>query len=124
MSHDHQAGRAVHALRLRSALQHARERLGTAREEELRRILRALPDGLGTDLTSQALTLVVPRKLRRRDPARADKPLTGLRDQSQTAVADLRRLVYDVRPPALDDLGLVRALREHAGHYARTGLGS
>ena len=31
-------------------------------------------------------------------------------------------MVYDLRPPALDDLGLVLALREQAAHYSQAGL--
>jgi two-component system NarL family sensor kinase len=35
----------------------------------------------------------------------------------RSAIADIRRLVYDLRPPALDELGLVGAIREQAAHY-------
>jgi signal transduction histidine kinase len=41
-----------------------------------------------------------------------------LKAQTQTIIADIRRLVYDLRPPALDELGLVSALREQAAHYS------
>lgn len=47
----------------------------------------------------------------------ADKPhvaasiLSDLVEQLQASTADIRRLVYDLRPPALDDLGLSEALR-------------
>lgn len=40
--------------------------------------------------------------------------LKELKTQTQSAIADIRRLVYDLRPPALDELGLVGALREYA----------
>ncbi|HZG68650.1 MAG TPA: ATP-binding protein, partial [Herpetosiphonaceae bacterium] len=40
----------------------------------------------------------------------------------QEATADIRRLVYALRPPALDDLGLIAALREQANQYGHTGL--
>jgi signal transduction histidine kinase len=117
-----QAGIAAHAVRLNTALQHARASLVGAREEERRRIRRDLHDGLGPQLASLALTIDVARTLLKNDPTTADELLRDLRQQTQAAVADIRRLVYDLRPPALDDLGLVSALREHASEHARTGL--
>jgi signal transduction histidine kinase len=117
-----QAGMAAHAVRLTTDLQAARERLVTAREEERRRLRRDLHDGLGPHLASQALTLDAARDLLHKDPAAADSLLAELRGQTQQAVADIRRVVNDLRPPALDDRGLVEALREHAARYAGTGL--
>jgi signal transduction histidine kinase len=51
------------------------------------------------------------------DPARASELLSGLIADSQNAIADIRRLVYALRPPALDELGLISAVREQAAHY-------
>jgi hypothetical protein len=42
-----------------------------------------------------------------RDPQAAQFLLLDLRSQSQAAIADIRRLVYDLRPPALDEMWLV-----------------
>jgi signal transduction histidine kinase len=117
-----QAGVAVHAVRLSLDLQRARELLVGAREEERRRLRRDLHDGLGPQLASHALALDVARELVPRDPAAAVALLGELQRQSQAAVADIRRLVYDLRPPALDDLGLVGALREQASRYEQGGL--
>ena len=118
----HQAGSAVHAVQLTTALQKSRQRLVTAREEERRRLRRDLHDGLGPHLASQMLTIDAIGKLLKRDPAQAESLLQDLKHQSQTAITDIRRLVYDLRPPALDDLGLVAALREGARHYQQSGL--
>jgi signal transduction histidine kinase len=41
---------------------------------------------------------------------------------AEEAIKDIRRLVYDLRPPALDDLGLVGSLREWAARYSQNGL--
>jgi len=46
-------------------------------------------------------------------PKAAIKLLNEMKTQSQTLVADVRRLVYDLRPPALDELGLLAALHAH-----------
>jgi microsomal dipeptidase-like Zn-dependent dipeptidase len=73
-------------------------------------------------LASQALTIDAALKWLPRDPQAAAQLLTELKAQSQEAIADIRRIVYDLRPPALDDLGLVNALREQAAHYAASDL--
>jgi two-component system, NarL family, sensor kinase len=109
-----QAGVAVHAVRLTADLQHSRERLVTAREEERRRVRRDLHDGLGPTLAAAVLDLDSSRRAVVDDPVRAEQLLVDLRGQMQDAIADVRRLVYELRPPALDQLGLVGALRAHA----------
>jgi signal transduction histidine kinase len=105
---------AVHAVRLTADLQRSRERLVATREEERRRLRRDLHDGLGPTLASLALKLDAARKLVRRKPGDAEELLSHLKDQTQDTVGDVRRLVYGLRPPALDDLGLVAAVRQQA----------
>jgi signal transduction histidine kinase len=117
-----QAGVAAHAMRLTTDLQRSRERLVTAREEERRRLRRDLHDGLGPQLASLTLTLAAARELLRHDVDAADRLLQELAIHTQAAISDIRRVVYDLRPPALDDLGLVLALREQAAHYSQAGL--
>ena len=125
----HQIGVAAHAvrltdeaLRLSADLQRSRERLVTTREEERRRLHRDLHDGLGPTLGSLTLKLDVAGDLLERDPAAARALLGGLKTQAQSAVADIRRLVYALRPPALDDLGLLGAIDETAAQYNNNGL--
>jgi signal transduction histidine kinase len=110
------------ALRLSADLQRSRERLVEAREEERRRLRRDLHDGLGPQLSSQALTIDAVRKLMRRDPDAAEELLLDLKADAQAAVTDIRRLVYGLRPPALDDLGFLGALRETAEELGAKGL--
>jgi len=117
-----QAGVAIHAVRLNADVRRSREQVIGAREEERRRLRRDLHDGLGSHLASQTLTLDTARKLMPRDPAAADALLDELRGHIQAAVIDIRRLVNALRPPALDDLGLVAALREGARYYEAAGL--
>lgn len=116
-----QAGIAVQATRLTTdlrgltvTLQHSRERLVTTREEERRRLRRDLHDGLGPALASVTFKVEAARNLLRRDPARADALLASVAEQTQGTISDIRRLVYDLSPPALDQLGLVAALRQYA----------
>ena len=125
----HQAGAAAHAVRLAEDLkqltidlQHSRERLVTAREEERRRLRRDLHDGLGPQLAGLTLKLETARNRLAHD-ALADTLLSDLTTRTQATVTDIRRLVYALRPPALDELGLLPALREQAFHMTRQNVG-
>jgi signal transduction histidine kinase len=116
-----QAGIAVHAVRLTTdlqrltqELQHSRTEFVTAREEERRRLRRDLHDGLGSVLASLNWRAGAIRSLLSRDPVAADTLVVEQQHTIQAAIADIRRLVYDLRPPALDELGLVGAIRERA----------
>jgi signal transduction histidine kinase len=109
-----QAGVAVHAVRLTADLQASREQLVTAREEERRRLRRDLHDGLGPTLAGVALGLDVAIGALDRDPEEAKTLLRDLKAETAASIADVRRIVYDLRPPALDELGLVSALRQQA----------
>jgi signal transduction histidine kinase len=111
----------AYADRLTYDLQRARERLVSAREEERRRLRRDLHDGLGPQLSGQALTIDAIRSLLKRDPAAAEELLADLKGQTRGAAADIRRLVYALRPPALDSLGLVGALHKSAAQCERDG---
>ncbi len=114
---------AVHAVRLTADLQRSREQLVTAREEERRRLRRDLHDGLGPTLAGLTFGLDAARNLLGREPEDADALLAELKGQTQEAVSDVRRLVYGLRPPALDDLGLVPAIREQATSHGRLANG-
>ncbi len=97
---------------LRLPLVYQHERVGELR----RRLRRDLHDELAPTLAALALTAATARERTTSDPsttALLDDLYAGLRG----AVGDIRRLVYELRPPALDELGLVAALRERAAQY-------
>ena len=112
-----QLGVAAYAVGLTADLQRSRERLVTAREEERRRLRRDLHDGLGPLLAGISLHVGAARNLLRSDPDAADILLARLDGQTQGAVGDVRRLVDDLRPPSLDELGLASAIREQAARF-------
>jgi len=114
-----QVGVAVHAVAMGAALQRSREELVGALEEERRRMRRDLHDGLGPALTGVTLQLDVLVNVIHADPAAAAAMATELRKEVKDAIAEIRRIVNDLRPPALDELGLLGALREHAGRLGR-----
>lgn len=94
-----------------AALQQSREAIVSAREEERRRLRRELHDGLGSALAGIALTLQAAHNT---GGPQADELVEGAREQTEVAVADVRRMVRGLRPPVLEDLGLAAALRAHA----------
>jgi signal transduction histidine kinase len=98
-----QAGIAVYASRLATDLQRSRERLVMAREEERRRLRNDLHDDLGPALSGLMMKLEAARDRLSHDPA-ADALLADVTTRAQVAVADIRRLVHALRPPALDEL--------------------
>lgn len=108
----HQTATAVHATRLTTDLQHSRERLIAVREEERRRLRRDLHDGFGPRLASMGLQIAAVRNRLSGDPV-VSAHLADLKLQIQDAVADVRRLVNGLRPPALDELGLLSAITEY-----------
>jgi signal transduction histidine kinase len=99
-------------------LQRSRERLVTAREEERRRLRRDLHDGLGPALAGISMRLEAAAELVQDDPAAARALLDELRLETAGSVADIRRVVYELRPPQLDELGLAGAIEEHAARVA------
>ncbi len=109
-----QAGSATHAVALRRALDVSRAGLVTAREEERRRLRRDLHDGLGPTLAGLTLGLDTARSRSAGQPELHDL-LGRLKAETQRAVTDVRRIVYGLRPPALDEFGLVGSLREEVG---------
>ena len=102
---------AVHATLASAQLQRSRERLVAAREEERLRLRRDLHDGLGPLLTGVALSADAAANLRSCAPAEADALLDAIRRDVRAAIAEVRRVVDDLRPPALADLGLAGALQ-------------
>jgi signal transduction histidine kinase len=115
-----QAGVAAHAVRLTADLQHSRQRLVTAREEERRRLRRDLHDGLGPTLASLSMKLDAAQTLVVDDPAVGVALLAEIQGEMKHTIGNVRRLVYALRPPVLDQFGLVGAIREHALHYAQS----
>lgn len=107
-----QLGTVVHADGLLTSVRVAQERLVLAREEERRRLRRDLHDGIGPALAG--LILQVDTVRNRFDNDEADGALLMLRSGIQETVGEVRRIVEGLRPPALDDLGLVEAVHQLA----------
>ncbi|MEK3885496.1 histidine kinase [Paenibacillus sp. PL2-23] len=97
--------------RLAEDLQESREKLVLAREEERRRIRNNLHDDLAPRLAALAINVAVARKFVDKEPAAAVAKMDELGHVIRATVQDIRSLVNDLRPPALDELGLIGAIR-------------
>lgn len=117
-----QAANAVRAMRLTADLRRSRAQLVALREEERRRLRRDLHDGLGPTLAALALKLEAASNVVGHAPERAEALIVDAVAQVQGSVGEVRRLVHGLRPPALDDLGLLEALRTYARQLDVAGL--
>jgi signal transduction histidine kinase len=119
-----QAGAAIHATELAVDLQHSRAQLVTAREEERRRLRRDLHDGLGPTLAALHLQAGTARRLIRTKPETAENVVDELKVEIRSLIDEIRRLAYELRPPALDELGLVGAIQSRAARISQEGNGA
>ncbi len=102
----------VSAIRLGEELANSREALVIAREEERRRIRHDLHDGLGPQLAGIGLQLDLSVELLERDPFKVARMLQRAKTELDSAIVNVRHVVDGLRPPALDELGLVGAIRQ------------
>jgi len=107
---------AVGLVRLTGDLRRSRLSVVSAREEERRRLRRDLHDGVGPSLTGISMGLrTVMRKLRGAQPQLSGVTLLErLADEVDASAGEVKRIVRDLRPTALDDQGLAGALTEFA----------
>src|SRR6516162_9011265 len=111
-------GVSVHGVAPRPAPNGPPAGLVITREQETQRLCRELHDGLGPTLAGLALSLGTAQALSAGQPD-LHELLGRLTAETQRAVSDLRRIVYGLRPSALDELGLAGALRDQAERVRR-----
>lgn len=97
--------------------------LTRAQEEERARISLLLHDGPAQTLFAALRQLEVARVLRSHAGADEQSALVELEDSIRSAIAETRAIMIDLRPLALDDIGLYSALRQYVEQYERrTGM--
>jgi two-component system, NarL family, sensor kinase len=116
-----QAGPAVHAARLIDQLTESRERLVQAREAERGRLRRDLHDSLSPALAGIGLSADAAARVVETDPEAAAALLARVVAEARASTETIRRLLADLRPPGLEELGLVAALEERARQLSRPG---
>jgi signal transduction histidine kinase len=91
-----------------------RDTIPLSTETDQRMALRELHDAIGPTLAAAALGLRAARNLLRKDRASVEQILIRLEEELYSAIAEIRRLADGLRPPVLDQLGMVAAVRRHA----------
>jgi signal transduction histidine kinase len=109
----HVLASSAYNLGLQHALRKALAQAVTAREEERRRIRREIHDGIGPLLAAALLRTETAMELPPGCPSQTEA-LEKLQDLQKAALIDVRSLVEGLRPPALDNGGLLGALQQHA----------
>ena len=106
--------------RLEAERREATGRVLAGQEAERLRIARELHDQVGQELTAVLLVL---SRLQARVPAELRSDVVDVQDEVRASLEDVRRIAIELRPEALDDLGLVSALAV-LGAAVRGALGA
>jgi signal transduction histidine kinase len=114
------AALVVKAGQLAAELQDSRWRIVSAREEERKRLRRDLHDGLGPSLA--AIVLKLDAAQTREDETDRNALLAETREEAKETIKEVRRLVDDLRPPAIDEVGLIDAIRHRAAALSTDAL--
>jgi signal transduction histidine kinase len=100
-------------------LQEAHRRLLVGREEERKRLAREIHEGPVQELIG--ISYQLREGVRQSEGTPLGEMLTSLRAESLRLVSELRHVCADLRPPALDVLGLAVAIRTHVSDEVRQG---
>jgi signal transduction histidine kinase len=87
--------------------------------EERSRLARDLHDSVSQQLFSMTLTAQAARAQLEKNPARTAAQLERLQETAAAALAEMRALIFQLRPPGLAELGLVAALQQYVGSLNR-----
>ncbi|MGO1712696.1 MAG: sensor histidine kinase, partial [Senegalia sp. (in: firmicutes)] len=93
-----------------------------AQEEERRRVARDVHDGPAQTLANVILKTELTEKMIKKDPIKAIEELKDLKVILRSSLKDVRKIIYDLRPMSLDDLGLIPTIKRYADFfYEETG---
>lgn len=112
LTSDHQElGEAIDSVKLK---QDYSLRIIEAQEEERKRLSREIHDGPAQMMANVLLRSdLIERTYREKGPELAFKEISSLKEMVRNALTEVRRIIYDLRPMALDDLGLVPTLKKY-----------
>jgi len=88
-----------------------------AQEEERKRVAREIHDGPAQSLANIVMRAEFCKKLLDKDPEKVRSELASLQEVVRQSLAEIRKIIFDLRPMLLDDLGLVPALQRYIGMY-------
>jgi two-component system sensor histidine kinase DegS len=88
-------------------------RIIRAQEEERKRVAREIHDGPAQSMANVVLRAEICEKLLEKRPDEVREELAGLKDIVRKSLQDVRKIIFDLRPMVLDDLGLIPALKRY-----------
>ncbi len=88
-----------------------------AQEEERRRVARDIHDGPAQSMASVILRAEICERLLEKNPAQVPVELRALKEAVKASLQDVRKIIFDLRPMTLDDLGIVPTLKRYFTEY-------
>lgn len=99
------------------------KRIIMAQEEERKRIARDIHDGPAQSLSNVIIKTELCERLIDKDLAEAKKELVSLREIVRESTKEVRRIIYNLRPMSLDDLGFSAVIQKYLeGFQEETGV--
>ncbi|MDD4570675.1 MAG: histidine kinase, partial [Tepidanaerobacteraceae bacterium] len=94
-----------------------------AQEEERRRVAREIHDGPAQTLANIVIQTEICERLLEKDLNEAKNELNGLKDIVRSSLQELRKIIFDLRPASLDDLGLRAVTKRYCDEFQEdTGI--
>ncbi|MHB1395053.1 MAG: sensor histidine kinase [Clostridia bacterium] len=88
-----------------------------AQEDERKRVAREIHDGPAQLIANLVIKTELCEKLIDMDKEKAKEELVSLKGFLRSSLSDVRKIIYDLRPMSLDDLGLVPTLQRYISNY-------
>ena len=88
-----------------------------AQEEERKRVAREIHDGPAQLMANLIIKTELCERLVDRDPAQVKMELNSLKELARISLKDVRKIIYDLRPMSLDDLGLIPTVQRFISNY-------
>ncbi|MDQ2087642.1 sensor histidine kinase [Herbivorax sp. ANBcel31] len=88
-----------------------------AQEEERQRVARDIHDGPAQSMSNAIMKAEICERLVESEPVKTKSELKNLKFVVRNTLRDVRRIIYDLRPMSLDDLGLIPTLQRHIETY-------
>lgn len=92
-------------------------RIIQAQEEERKRVAREIHDGPAQSIANVVFRAEYAERLMETDARSAKEELKNLKTQVRHTLHDIRKIIFDLRPMTLDDLGLIPTLRRFTDKY-------
>lgn len=92
-------------------------RIISAQEEERKRVAREIHDGPAQSMANVVLRAEICEKLLEKKPAEVKKELSLLKEMVKNSLQEVRKIIFDLRPMVLDDLGLIPALKRYIAEF-------